>query len=287
MNKKKISLKLSKWEIAIAGVIIISIAVFCCSKNELLSALAGLAIGFSLVFYIVAGLANFFRKKLLDKKKNENPFFREIDKKILEVELDRQVEFVQYLYQDGGIIDRMVAKNGLTVLVKRKNHLEAEISINDAGSTIMLPFVISYCASVYVACIFPASNEIVAPYITIAIITAISVVMLFAILYFVTYRESDKTALQEFEELKVNEKLEKFKSCIPPMEEIDDIAKAYMEGQSKLTQTEDVKKCKKACIKAKIKSFVEAIHKLYTKFKTKIRFILKVKNHMKKGEIEK
>lgn len=291
MKKEKIFKRPNKQKLITLGIIcafIILLSIIRGSISEIITAIARLVLELLVIFCIVVGLANFFRKKLLDKKKNENPFFKKIDEKLSEVELDRQVEIVQYLYQDDGIIDGMVTKKGLTVLVKRKNCLEAKISINDAGSTIMLPFVISYCASVYVACIFPASTETVAPYITFAIFTAISVVMFFATLYFVTYRESDKTALWEYEELKVNEKLEKFKSCIPPMEDIDDIAKAYMEGKSELIQTEDVKKCKRACIKAKIKSFREAVHKLHTRFKTKIKSSLESKKAQEeKGESEK
>lgn len=78
MKKEKIFKRPNKQKLITLGIIcafIILLSIIRGSISEIITAVARLVLELLVIFCIVVGLANFFRKKLLDKKKNENPFF--------------------------------------------------------------------------------------------------------------------------------------------------------------------------------------------------------------------
>lgn len=170
------------------------------------------------VFVAVISTIVFMIKKINIISKKSEKFrlkcFEKIDNELLEKQtFDEKICFIHKIYLPGSEIDKLVSKEGVNFLGKRKGFLESKIFEKENLVTMPSNFAFSIMSSLVASYIVLTISGGSLGWLFFFLFFAFGVAMILVIVYYMSAKSDEDIVIYEIELMCVDEKLAKFLSA--------------------------------------------------------------------------
>lgn len=220
-NKEKIRSKKIKNKTFLALVLfsLLVIVVAMCLNNSLGENAVYIILSGYVFVVVISTIVIMIRKIYIISQKSQSfvlACFEKIDDVILgEQTFEEKFCFINKIYLPGGEIDKLVGKEGITILGKRKGFLESKIFEKENQITMPSNFVFSILSSIVASYILFTISGGTIGWLFIILFVLFGVAMILTIVYYMSAKSDEDIVIFEIELMRVDEKLAKFLSAKP------------------------------------------------------------------------